>query len=82
MKEYIGDLNDQTDFWRDLATDPPQGNHAVLLYDPKVANSPDCPAHPVVVSNPEYARKNGVKAGYTLWTPIPPYPEKIKGKYT
>ena len=52
--------------WNDLKTNPPTGKeHAILLFPCRT----DCGLL-YITSNPHYAIKNGVKAGYTHWAEI------------
>lgn len=49
---------------------PGGGDTPVLLWLGPDVLADDCPAHRHVVSNPEYAAKTALKAGYTHWMPL------------
>jgi hypothetical protein len=51
--------------WRCLKTDPPTGDDCVVLF-PCISDV----GIMYVASNPEYARENAVKHGYTHWMSI------------
>lgn len=55
--------------WRDLKTDPPQGDRLVILF-PCISDVGIL----YTTSNPDYARLNGTKNGYTHWTYFDPHP--------
>jgi len=57
--------------WRDLKTDPPIGNGCVILF-PCITDVGIL----YTASNPEYARQNALKQGYTHWMPIEPHPDE------
>ena|SRR3989304_413616 len=77
--------------WKDLKTEPiPQSyiddcsNHPVILYNPRcdcmIDPEIDYPGYPYTLSNPVYAKLNGLKNGYTHWMEfdIMPTPLKLK----
>jgi hypothetical protein len=62
-----------TNPWRDLASDPPTGARCVVLF-PQIS---DCGIL-FTASNPEYARMNALKNGYTHWMEIGPLPGSLE----
>lgn len=61
--------------WRDLKNDPPTGDDCVVLFP--------CISDVGIMyssSNPEYARVNGLKHGYTHWMPIERHPDHDAAK--
>lgn len=65
------DLTERVPHYSDRGGDTP-----VLLWMDPSRLAGDCPAHCHVVSNPAYAAKNALKAGYTHWAPLPPGPSR------
>lgn len=59
--------------WRCLETDPPTGDHPVLLFPCRT----DCGIL-YITSNPVYARVNAFKNGYTHWAEIELAPDHDK----
>jgi hypothetical protein len=59
--------------WRDLKTDPPTGDRAVLLF-PCISDV----GHLYTVSNTQYARARGTEFGYTHWSDIPVHPKELE----
>lgn len=59
--------------WRDLKTDPPTGGDVVLLF-PCISDVGIL----YTASNPEYARINALKQGYTHWAAIERHPDHEK----
>ena len=57
--------------WRDLKTDPPTGDRCILLF-PSLSDV----GHLYSVSNPDYARINGLRHGHTHWADIEPHPQE------
>lgn len=56
--------------WKPLDTEPPEGPDWVLLFSPAMHNDPDFPGLSVTTSNPDYARENAARNGYTHWAPV------------
>ena len=56
--------------WRDLKTDPPTGDEEVVLF-PCISDVGIL----YTASNPEYARLNAAKHGYTHWAPLARHPD-------
>lgn len=64
--------------WRSLKDDPPnpeelEGEGSILLF-PCITDV----GHLYSVSNPDYARQNGLKYGYTHWAVIDRHPDEEK----
>ena len=62
--------------WTLLKERLPSGGDSVLLFDPSLYLDRSFPGHSVSVSNPDFARSNALKQGYTHWCIIP-YPMPI-----
>lgn len=57
--------------WHDLATEPPRGDRPVILF-PQISDVGHMyDVSPWNVSNPEFARLNALRQGYTSWFPVP-----------
>ena len=64
--------------WISLNECLPVGKETVLLFSPIVYFDPGFPGHSVSVSNPDFARENAIKRGYTHWCRITyPLPASI-----
>ena len=67
--------------WISFKRGMPKGNKYVLLFHPKTGDPDSDIGIPVSASNPEYARKNAQKHGYTHWCYVPyPLPKEKKEK--
>lgn len=63
--------------WRELATDPPSGDEYCVILFPCKSDVGVL----YITSNPQYAIKRGVEAGYTHWSDItlaPTHDEWVK----
>lgn len=61
--------------WRCLKTDPPVGDGCVVLF-PVITDVGIL----YTASNPEYARKRALHAGYTHWAQIEPHPDEAEAE--
>jgi len=61
--------------WRDLKTDPPTGEDCVILF-PCISDV----GIMYIASNPEFARANALKHGYTHWAAIERHPDHDAAK--
>jgi hypothetical protein len=59
--------------WIPLAEQLPEGDECIIMFNPYRILDEDFPGIPIEASNPEYARTNGLKCGYTHWCRVP-YP--------
>lgn len=65
----------QTTRWRSLIDDPPTGTRCVILF-PMVTDIGIL----FTASNPDYARLNAAKAGYTHWMEIDSLPGDLESR--
>jgi hypothetical protein len=65
--------------WIPLSERLPKGKQIVVLFNPKWRDDPEFCGICVIASNPNYARINAIKHGYTHWARIP-YPLPKKGR--
>ena len=57
--------------WRCLKTDPPTGNEYGILLWPQTIDV----GYNYIISNPQYAIKNGLAHGFLLWYEFPLAPD-------
>ena len=62
--------------WIQLCDELPEGDEWVVLFNPNWHYDMDFPGLSISCSNPEFARENAIKRGYTHWCRVP-YPLPI-----